>query len=373
VRRGDGDPGMLRDSIQELFEACLRVQDEFSPVDKDYDQRELIRSEARRESDLILIINRLTAMALTTLMIRANHQHSDILSHDLADASSRAKEIITPFFMRRRDRGPFELVYVINRFFENNDSVDPVGLFCYLRAAVRIRYSNYRRKSRKLIDPEYIRTGRNLNSWVRRSGRYIYEKSFIVDSSVRSDSSDSRIPHEEDILRICGSDISPAEKVPVIVDSIFDSLAEREELKSRVARDTLVPAIIKIQNPHQIEVGQNRISTMDLYIRRELIEISLSIVSELKANYSWRTNFPQSERGAILDAVEDYLLDLGVKKQKPMRDYLEPHTGGCTAGEYRRRYKGSLQNLIKKAEQRWLEKVRCIPGLLYHLKGEFYE
>lgn len=357
---------MIKTSIQQLFEACSRVRDAFSPPGREFTESELIIAEAERERDFIVIINHMSAMARLLIQGKSGEILADY------DRGQAGIDIITPFFIRRRNNGPFELVHVINRFFSKTVDPEPLDIYYYLRAAVRIRYSNYIRRRKRFADPEYIRTGRNLGAYISGSERFVREGSFIIDSYIEADSNNSRPPQKDDILALCGPAVSPGDSVPVIVDAIFEVLAESVEFQSRVKRDALVASIIDLQSDRSDCLMKKRLSTFDLFLQKELSDISLKVAEELRRSYSWRNPFDDDTREAILNAVEDYLLDLGLKDTQSTRRYLEPHVR-CGACEYREKYKGCLQNLIKRAEKLWIEKVRCIPGLLYHIKGEFYE
>ena len=361
---------MIASSIEKLFDACSRVSDTFSPPGREFSESELIVAEAAREKDFILIINHLSTMARLLISGKPSINYYDG-SYGSLDPEESGMDIITPFFLRRRNNGPFELVYVINRFFSKTVDPEPLDIYYYLRAAVRIRYSNYIRRRKKFKDPEYLKTGRNLGSYVSRSERYVRDGTFIVDSYISVDSESARPPQKRDILNLCGSFVSPGDRVPAVVDTIFDILADSLNFQDRVERDTLVTSIIALRENRSGNRTRNRDSTMDLFLKNELSEISVKVADELRAGYQWRSPFPDDTREALFKAVEDYLLDLGLKDTETMRKYLQPHLK-CEKYEYSQKYKGCLQNLIKRAEATWLEKVRCIPGLLYHIKDELY-
>jgi len=361
---------MIESSIEKLFDACLRVRDTFSPPGREFSDRELIVAEAARERDFILIINHLSTMARLLISGKSiiNYYDGSFGSLDLEESGM---DIITPFFLRRRNNSPFELVHVINRFFSKTVDPEPLDIYYYLRAAVRIRYSNYIRGRKRFRDPEYMKTGRNVGSYIARSERYFRECTFIVDSYIRVESENGRPPQKRDILNLCGASVSPGDRVPAVVDTIFDILGDSMDFQGRVERETLVASIIALRDDRSGSRTRNRDSTMDLFLRNELSEISVEVADELRTDYQWRSPFPDDTREALFKAVEDYLLDLGLKDTASMRKYLQPYLK-CEKCEYRQNYKGCLQNLIKRAEAIWLEKVRCIPGLLYHIKDELY-
>ncbi|MBD3424544.1 MAG: hypothetical protein GF417_08920 [Candidatus Latescibacteria bacterium] len=358
---------MVESEIIKLFVACTRLAGEFAPPGRDFSERELIRSEARRTGDIILIINHLSAMAQILHRKRAS---SSMEPHDIEQT---AVEIITPFFMRRGGRGPFELVHVIHNFFERNENPEAIDIFYYLRGAVGIRYANYNRKKKKFEDPEYINTGRNIDAYVARSSRFRKDKYFIMDSYVDIDSKEGRLIQQADIMRICGARVSPGDSIPAIIDKLFDCLADSVEFFSRVERETLTASILEMKNSQNGIPLHNYISPMEDFISMKISEISTEVSSQLRNSYKLRKNFTTDETEAIFKAVEDYLYDLGVKEPKSLREYLQPHIDGCSADEYRNKFKGCQQNLVLRARELWIEKVRCIPGLLYHLKGEFNE
>lgn len=363
----------LTAGMGELFDACRRVMEAFQNPENGFTEHELITAEAERERDFEIIVDHLTSFAILRLekSIELRDIGGGVYGENIF--KSAALDILTPFFARRQSDRLFELVHVIFNFFKKTPDPDPLDLWLYLRGAVAILHSNRNREEKRFNSPDFVKTANSLDSYVRKNPRYVKRKSFIIDSFIELNSSKARLPAKNDLLSLCGK-VSPIpDNIPSAVEKIFDLLAESAEFKSKVERRELVSVVHEIIKRRKFSPQTEANTPFDSYIRRELARISLEVFSEFKENYKWRKDFSKSDMDALMEAAKDYLMDLGQKEQSSLHQYLNPHIGYCSSREFVEKYKGSFQNLINKLEESWREKARCIPGLFYHIKGEFYE
>lgn len=341
--------------IEELFQACLRVREEFRQFNQQAEE-ELYAAEARMEKDFIVIANHLCAMAKVMLKREGNVFFGGAYYSE-QDIRTSAMDLITPLFMNRRNDRIFEVVHVIIRFFNKNREPEPVNVFFYLRGTVALLLSNYNRKTKKFTDPDYIKTGQNVDAYIRKSTRFTRNGNYIEELSAARTSTGSDIAQKNDLLSLCGRVEPIPDNVPAAVDKVFDVLADSGKFQERVNREVLIATVYSITRKHESEHVPGSSYPLELYVERALIEMVYEAVQNLEESFRWRGRFSEMEKKAMFSALEDYLIDRMLGGTDSLYQYLKPHIEGLTNKEFIDKYKGSFQNLTGRAYKILIDKV----------------
>lgn len=352
--------------IEELHAVCMRIHGVFSRsgtrmtgglniVQVEDSVREEI-GIAYRHSRLIarslLVSKRFGAFASFD---RGVHEDIDDLAHEVA----------LRLFSRRRETGFFEIVYVLRLLFEKNPEPGPDDTYLYLRGTLRRLVDKHYEERIRTETPFLYHLSDRLRYFCERDPRFELEGGLVIfrgkgggedgmqafdSGEIESECAGIRVPFR-----------SMSRLIPDATLAVFSRLAEITPRAPAVSLRGL-RGIVYALTGHYLEIRYSPpppLSPWSSMLMRSMLRALRDTFDKAGPEYGWRTGYTETEKSAVTAAAFDYIFDelMMDDPSHSLFSCLADHMPGLERDEFEKRYKGSLQNLV-----RWIR--RRMKGIL---------
>ncbi|MDD3642191.1 MAG: hypothetical protein PHQ19_01825 [Candidatus Krumholzibacteria bacterium] len=355
--RSDFERGLLAAArrVREAFLACGggRIGEA---------ERRVLEEAVKR--DMLVLYKACYAFAVDIVTARVKGRFHLDGGEEVGDLACEA--VLPLFGHRRRSTGCLAIVGTMNSLFEKNPAPTGEDVVRWLRATVNRLVDGVKCARLYESNPEYVKTARKIDRYVRNSGRFVLADSIVRDALVELDPADLRRPSASEIVSLCGSASSIPASVPAAVDLIFDLLADDPRFRSAVELQVLREAAFRVLDPRLPGLPHQRrpVTPYEEYLLGRAADALEQTLSEAERGYSWRNNFSEAERCAFIEAGRDYLYDLAAsgRATQSERSLLAAHLAGCTSAVYETAFKGSFHNFLLYLGKAWRARAASFPA-----------
>lgn len=355
----------ISDSLRDLAPAFRRIKEAFAPHrDGWIEERSRNRLEEMLSGELLLLYRSCYAFARDLITIRTYGRFA-LFNFDGSDGVDEAAcEAMLKLFGRRLSRtGSLAIVGVVDSLFEKNPAPTHEDIVRWLRGTVTRLVNNLALAELAEKNPQYVKTARKVERYVRGSESYTIEKSVVRLNGAKTDQPADRMPTAGEIVSLCGRYEPLPTNVPSAIDLIFELLAEERRYRPTVPLAALREAVFALLearidgHPRQ----PNPVTPYEVHLVGRAGETAQATLEETERGYAWRGRLSDAEKAAFLKAGEDYLFDLVCRGGTTCseRSYLTAHIDGCTSDLYTKRYKGSFHNFLQHLETAWRKGMKA--------------
>jgi hypothetical protein len=275
---------------------------------------------------------------------------------------------------------------IIRKFFENRESMEPIGLYYYLKTTARNWANNHNKHTLWDLNPLYLWICNKVDNYIKNNHRERISEGYINVSGLSaineqpqhltrarndksrinqqdSDGNLPRHPNSIDMVRLTSSCPLPM-SIQSTTALILELINYTPSFSNKVPIKELKNALYKIFEPKLIGIFQpnSPASAKEDYYFMLLNNAKNEALEATKTTYRWRIDYPKEIKAAFHHATNDYLED----KQSCIDDtlslfkYLSLYIPDCPNSTYEKEYKGSFQHYARKAYMLYEEKRNAI-------------
>jgi len=200
--------------------AFRRISEAFAPHrDGWIEERLRDRLEALVEKELLLLYRCCYALARDCITVRTFGRFSAYDFNGSDEVDDAACEAMLKLFGRRSGRtGCLAIVDVVDSLCAKNAAPEHDDILRWLRAAVTNQVNNLALTRLAGKNPQYVKTARKVERYIRSSERYVLERSIVRPARDASPAAEVHMPHAGEIIALCGHYRPLPTNVPAAAD-----------------------------------------------------------------------------------------------------------------------------------------------------------